>query len=306
MILATYQCLDWETYKNPRYGNLKKLLKIPDDKNVYWCFPANNMYQALINSCCIEPNQPHIFIMFETDNYYMIDKIKWNKVVEKNNDDEISSDLLNISYPAAAEYIVTSIPEKRFDLRLDLDNLKDLCSKFDNKIQNGYFAGFINAVQKYDVLTKYSEDSRYFIDNLKFDDDDAPNDLLKLNALKISFDINLLIMIYSWAKSCVVGNPTVEISHMRFYPNITKEMAVIRNALSQYNMSITKLSDSEAYSQLKSIYYKVYSLFFGTKSKEKEKPNNPCPCGSGKKFKKCCGKGITTDDIIKLMTDGID
>ena len=24
---------------------------------------------------------------------------------------------------------------------------------------------------------------------------------------------------------------------------------------------------------------------------EKVKPNDPCPCGSGKKYKKCCGKG---------------
>ena len=27
-----------------------------------------------------------------------------------------------------------------------------------------------------------------------------------------------------------------------------------------------------------------------TDAKKKVKPNAPCPCGSGKKFKKCCGK----------------
>jgi uncharacterized protein YecA (UPF0149 family) len=25
--------------------------------------------------------------------------------------------------------------------------------------------------------------------------------------------------------------------------------------------------------------------------KRKVRPNDPCPCGSGKKYKKCCGKG---------------
>ncbi|MDR2416389.1 MAG: SEC-C domain-containing protein [Candidatus Peribacteria bacterium] len=25
--------------------------------------------------------------------------------------------------------------------------------------------------------------------------------------------------------------------------------------------------------------------------KRKIRPNDPCPCGSGKKYKKCCGKG---------------
>eukprot|EP00729_Bicosta_minor_P027700 gene27700-26136_t len=25
--------------------------------------------------------------------------------------------------------------------------------------------------------------------------------------------------------------------------------------------------------------------------KKKVKPNEPCPCESGKKYKKCCGKG---------------
>jgi uncharacterized protein YecA (UPF0149 family) len=27
-----------------------------------------------------------------------------------------------------------------------------------------------------------------------------------------------------------------------------------------------------------------------TKTTKKVYPNDPCPCGSGKKFKKCCGK----------------
>jgi len=26
------------------------------------------------------------------------------------------------------------------------------------------------------------------------------------------------------------------------------------------------------------------------KSERKKYPNDPCPCGSGKKYKKCCGK----------------
>lgn len=35
------------------------------------------------------------------------------------------------------------------------------------------------------------------------------------------------------------------------------------------------------------------------KSSEKVGRNDPCPCGSGKKYKKCCGSGIVNDDAEK-------
>ena len=32
------------------------------------------------------------------------------------------------------------------------------------------------------------------------------------------------------------------------------------------------------------------------KAAEKVGRNDPCPCGSGKKYKKCCGRGTVSDD----------
>lgn len=310
MILATYQCLDWETYKNPRYSDLKKVLGISQDNNIYWCFPANNIYQGLINSCCIEPNQPHVFIMFETEDYYIIDKIKWNRIVENKGTD--LSDVLTVSHIDAAEYIVTSIPDKRFEFRLDFKNCKQLAEKSISQLQKNYLFGFVNNDRKYNIVSNYWIDAQFFYDNIGFsnnsNDKTASEILLKAASLKLSFDTNLFIPIYYWALSLIKSDvpETVNLLY-KHSPIIAEEIAQFRHELTSYNTAICTLSDDKAYSQLKTLFYSVYRIFFGAKklSGIKTKPNETCPCGSGKKFKKCCGVSKTVDDVISYMVDGL-
>lgn len=136
MIFATYQCIDYRTWKNKRYADLKKFYGIPEDKNIYWCIPANNIYQFMMYTytCC--PNQPYYLVMFETDDYYEVDGIKNDYNVEKEfyNKEEYIKDLKNIVYPYK-EYIVTDIPENRIEVPVLTDKFIDWINnvKCDNE-----------------------------------------------------------------------------------------------------------------------------------------------------------------------------
>ena len=51
-----------------------------------------------------------------------------------------------------------------------------------------------------------------------------------------------------------------------------------------------KITDHEFYALAEPGAFKGMMGPAKTDAKKKVKPNAPCPCGSGKKYKKCCGK----------------
>lgn len=60
------------------------------------------------------------------------------------------------------------------------------------------------------------------------------------------------------------------------------------NALNQQKLSTVAADHSFALHKDKS--FKAFVKGAGAaKAEKKTKPNDPCPCGSGKKYKKCCG-----------------
>lgn len=128
MILATYQTAHWKTeIQCEDYSKFKALIGVPTDKKIYWCFAANSVEQAVINSFCTKPTQPARLIMFETDNYIRIDKIKWRRyAVDNIFPDE---DILNVEHEDAVEYIVTEIPEIHAEIPLDLGNFPTKLNK---------------------------------------------------------------------------------------------------------------------------------------------------------------------------------
>ncbi len=126
MLFITYQPDDYYNYKqkyNDEFCDLKKALGIPSGKNIYWCVPANNIYQALFNSFVTSANRPFNFIMFETDNYYKIDKLKWEKMVAVQDISNMVENVLNVEYDCFAEYIVTDIPIDNFTF--GITNIED-------------------------------------------------------------------------------------------------------------------------------------------------------------------------------------
>ena len=74
----------------------------------------------------------------------------------------------------------------------------------------------------------------------------------------------------------------IEIDPEKLYYNMVEAKAEWLYTLPQWDSILNEEKRKELYKQQKAS---------GTIRKEKKIfPNDPCPCGSGKKYKKCCGK----------------
>lgn len=74
----------------------------------------------------------------------------------------------------------------------------------------------------------------------------------------------------------------IEIDPEKLYWNMVEAKAEWLYSLPQWNAILTPEKRKELYRDQKAS---------GTvRNEQKVYPNDPCPCGSGKKYKKCCGK----------------
>lgn len=278
MILATYQCLDYLSYKNNRYKKLKNILEISEDTNLYWCISANNIYQIIINSYTIEANQPNLFILFETNNFYKIDGIKWNHYVETQDESLLTKDLLNIEHEDTIEYIVTNIPNNKFEINTTpnemLDALENINGKYTKSIQK-YQGLIIQGLENYPT--------REEIDNITLQASyEVDTSLLILAKYFIAFKFTLLVPFYLIGMD-YLGHTIKEMPEMKII-QFTEAPGIIINHNQMYK---NYENEDILYKNYKDFYNYIYKKIFIQK---KIYPNDLCPCNSGLKYKKCCMK----------------
>ena len=287
MILATYQPLDWKTWKNDRYSKLKEILGIPQEKNIYWCFPANTPEQALINSCCTEANQPAVLVMFKAEKYRKIDKIKWNRYVETDDESLLNEDLLNVAHAEMAEYIVTDIPEDCVEFPLieykDCNRTVEVINTIEILGGAGTFEGIM---------------SRYFFTLQMFTQ--------KKRACEMFIVVPVIsASIVMFADEDTVLEPPLPCS----VPPMEK-YSEVANKYVQWYFDVAEMTDETAYKKLKAVQQEIFNLYFGHNYVKKIKgtvhPKMLCPCGSGKPYKKCCSKKADMPDITEVMSKGIE
>ena len=78
-----------------------------------------------------------------------------------------------------------------------------------------------------------------------------------------------------------------ELLHDEFTPDKYDRIDIILENLRNY--TVKHFSDEEQY--MESINYKkIFTQKVLKRENAKVYPNDPCPCGSGKKYKNCCGR----------------
>ena len=136
MIFATFQSLDYLTWKNKRFSKLKELLGVSQDANLYWCISANNIYQAIINTYTTVANQPSLFVMFETDKFYKLDAIKWNYYVETHDaKDGVPTGMLMYPSLMSADILLydADLVPVGADQMSHIDLCRDMAEKFNKR-----------------------------------------------------------------------------------------------------------------------------------------------------------------------------
>ena len=290
MILATYQCLDYLTWENNKYSKLKELLGVSQDTNLYWCISANNIYQAIINTYVTVANQPALLVMFETNNFYKLDAIKWNHYVETKDESLLTKDLFEIEHEDAIEYIVTSIPSNRFEINTTPYELINLLKKGDSK--------YSKSIEKYGSvllqgLNNYPTDKEIINLPIGALEEDIDEKLVLLVKYFVAFKTFLLIPLYFIGLD-YLGHPSPEFCNLRMI-SLVEATGIIAKHTEIY----MDYNDEETlYTRYKNFYNFVYDRMF---LPNKIYPNDPCPCKSGLKYKKCCMRNNTF--LYKKMTE---
>ena len=290
MLFITYQSKDYKEYKNPKYRDVKKLLNIPEDKNIYWCIKANNLQQAIINSYCCEPNQPFYMVMFETDDYYEIDAVKWNYDVLTKESAIMNEEHLKLEHDYAVEYIVTDIPEKRVEVEFPIANMFEKLTHLDSLIEYRDYYELLGPVvcANKNVLDLFpsGEDFKDMMNSFECDykTAEAPQELKELRIHYILSVGLLLPMMYIAARKYLLDEDGYKCQYnFRYW----KDLVSISNA--SPNNGCIEYKDMYSFElSWKNYRRNIYKQLF--MSNKEPYPNDPCPCGSGKKYKKCCAK----------------
>lgn len=289
MIFATFQSLDYLTWKNKRFSKLKELLGVSQDANLYWCISANNIYQAIINTYTTVANQPSLFVMFETDKFYKLDAIKWNHYVETHDESLLTEDLFNIEHEDAIEYIVTSIPDKRFEVNTTPFELVNIIKDENNKYSKSILKYGSIMMQGFTNYPSREEIEKIPIATLE---DDIDERLLILLKYFMAFKSFFFIPLY-FAGLDYLGHTATENYNIRMlslnetYEIVAKHSIIYMNYDNMENL----------YKRYKNFYEFIYNKIFAP---SKIYPNEPCPCKSGLKYKKCCMK--ENKILYKYMT----
>lgn len=230
--------------------------------------------------------------MFETENFYKLDAIKWNHYVETMDESLITNDLLNIEHEDAIEYIVTEIPEKKFEVNTTPHELACLCKQNSgyNAAIDKYGSVMINSINCYPSMDE--------IKNMPFEPTyEVDETIMMLRKYFELFKSFFLVPLYL-AGMDYLGHTIYHAYEIRML-----KLPEIYEVVARHGRVYEDYGDTEIlYKNYHDFYNFIYNKVFVT---DKVYPNDSCPCGSGLKYKKCCMKNskflyqkMTEDQII--------
>ena len=109
MLFCTFQSLDYSN-KPVLVGDEiipHGIFKNDVSKGVVWCMPITKNYKdSIVNAWMSCPNFAQVFIMFDSDDYHKIDKIKWYQDLAKKEQGDFWNYIDDNVEDNYAEYVV--------------------------------------------------------------------------------------------------------------------------------------------------------------------------------------------------------
>lgn len=280
MILGVYLEEQVADYLSDFFNDIRKFLKIDKEVELYWCLPMNNIYQAIIGSYMTMPFCPIALRLFETDNFFAIDHIKYIRYL--NGDKSLTVlDLFNIEHKDAIRYIVTEFPDKFIDIPL---------VSFPDK--EGIFKNFYES----DGFKKYSLDATGCFALLLLNNEihlnpviDIPKELIPHKKFWLLNRDFILFRYYCLPVHYVIGMEYLGYTIRLLNTPKNHDSSSIFYVSLDYSDFVTWGFDNieQCYVGYQGHYNVIWEEVLGYKN---IKPNEFCPCGSGLKYKKCCMK----------------
>lgn len=267
-----------------------------------WAIPVTTFKDTLASMLLTAPNYPNYLCVFETDDYVRIDKVKHYQEIH---------DGVELTYPIADD----SLPDYRCEFALDIEKLpkSPLCCGNISEMLT-FFATGEHCDELFSIFTKRSVPESFaktlhrYVTQISLPEN--TNDIrqqmedaglhnidtrVTLTTAWILYRMTVLPMIL-WGlctdtkfldNAKQVG---VDLAILESCMKTRFVLAELVNQMAYWSIQdCTEDTFEYLYDQVKRFIIDDFSLLSAWFEKKKIGRNDPCPCGSGKKYKKCHG-----------------
>ena len=312
MLFGTFQSLDYFDKPITREAIPEGLFKGDISHGIAWCFPiTDNFNDSIVNAwmCC--PNYGELFVVFESEDYHKVDKVEWYQAIvnsgftkdfannQKTNSikfwDYINDDLEDNH----AEFIVPhSIVKQPSCLIFSADIAQDSKNRVGTDPQYPEAFDRVNRrlypyAQKHFMNTLRK--ARFFNNNCLTAKEKMIKQMVVQQTLFRAFSLFYLPLIFISFINGRLKNRNKMLPYItdwelyadRFYPQYLNLQLDFAEWTKKSDLSKEGL---DFYRQRFLDFFRYNINIIHARLGEVGR-NEECPCGSGKKFKACCGKG---------------
>lgn len=281
MIFATYQ-------------SIETLEEISEDKlsRSLWAVPMTELRDSFVSLFCCAPNRMEVLIFLESERYRRIDKVAWYRAIEENEENGKTDPVPCFSEDADdlhSEFLLDGVTADDVRLIVPIAEIGESADIIDReRIEMDptvllYLKGLADRVM-----------SKFFISpeqNMAFGVDRSYAEYrCALQPKKIAFEtvyFPIVFYLFKIKEDGVKGD-------VRFLANMISlnvgKLMRLSNRFTEWSYGDCDPEGFDAVtSEIKQCVIEDKNVVLRLVNGPKIERNEPCPCGSGKKFKKCHG-----------------
>lgn len=294
---------DWNTYgEGSRRADDVAAIGI----DPLWCFPCPDPGEAYVHSCACSPNAPDLFFLLDTEDYIRIDRLKWEDAVRTGH-----------SYPEDLKRCVADpgLDDACCDFLVPMDALRNFrCAcmvmpEYEIFVESGkgfrFFTpgecrpviadqfeaaipGFKSALRKTSAVFRRFGGCTFSMPDSADISGKELEYLCMSRCYKLRFENVLLPALVSLNESGFAGLETCEFFRTAMLADGIRNACGCMSAWSESDRSLDGYAT--ALERFRALRCEEDALILAWAVDRLPSRNDRCPCGSGRKFKKCCGK----------------
>lgn len=292
MYLCTYQAV---LEREPDPDKNKAIWFDDLDYAPLWAMPFNSTKDVIAESICTAVNVPLFFIVFETDNFHRIDKVRYYQRLARGDKRESITDLIDDSLDDMHSEIIVHPDELMKDARFVASipmvsmyadgkaQYKDISPQFAN-VSPEAESYILRAIRSVDVFNFSSAWDQ--LQSKEINLPGTPDFAAKMFRGKSIFELTFLPLI------CTTFFDQTD--HNQALYMCSRNLKEIIRTYNEFTLWSEGECDPETYDRL---FTRIRNLIIDDENildivagdAKKPSVNDLCPCGSGKKWKKCHG-----------------
>lgn len=265
-----------------------------------WCFPMENFQSAAFHALTVAPNIPELFYVFNTNEYYRIDRIKhYQQIFNNAVSDENVADCINNSIDDFHSEIIIDreIAEKATVFMMPTSQLSDVGRKIHFNQLKTYPPLIFKDVPDWvdetvlEMFRRIPQMQSEIPDNIKDGLGNLSSKGVQIHIELIHHMIRFSMTMFPLIYHLLHDNRGISFWLRCMEPKSTQIMKLCFQDFPTWaNEDCSLEKYDEMIETFKTYLITNEDLLRAYCKHELPQRNDKCPCGSGKKFKKCCSK----------------